>query len=181
MEDLFGRKVDLVEPRLITDAEFLQELEETKYLIYESGNPGMKLPPPRTPRTPQEKEKVVNRKIRNYLHDIYEAAQDILQFAAGRTEGDYLADRMLHHAIERAMSIICEAMRAIDRYSPEVAARFTDYRNIIGFRTLLVHHYAKLDDRKTWSFVEGDIPTLATEAEELLNQLGWPPDSGASD
>ena len=176
LDGLFDREVDLVDPRLVVDVEFLQEIEETKKLIYEAGNPSLKRTPPRPPRTQREKEKTLNRRIRNYLRDIYQAAQAVRRFAMGRTEEDYLADRMLRSAIEREMTVICEAMRELDRTAPEITARFTGYRDIIRFRTFLVHLYMEIDDEKAWGFVEEDIPTVAAEAEDLLNELGWPPE-----
>ncbi len=180
LDGLFDREVDLVEPRLIADPGFLQEIEETKELIYEFGDPSLKRSP-RPPRSRLAKEKTLNRRIRNYLSDIYQAAQAVHRFAEGKTEEDYLADRMLRSAIEREMTIICEAMRELDRTDPEITARFTGYRDIIRFRTFLVHLYMDIDDEKVWGFAKDDIPVLAAEAEDLLNEMGWPPDRGASD
>lgn len=176
LDGLFDREVDLVEPRLITDAEFLQEIEETKELIYEVGNGRLKRPPPQPPRTRHAQAKALNRRTRNRLRDIFQAAGAVRRFASGKAEEDYLADRMLRSAIEREMTVICEAMRELDRAAPEITARFTGYRDIIRFRTFLVHLYMEIDDEKAWGFVEEDIPTVAAEAEDLLNELGWPPE-----
>lgn len=176
LDGLFDREVDLVEPRLITDAEFLQEIEETKELIYEVGNRSLKRPPPRPPRTRHAQAKALNRRTRNRLRDIFQAAGAVRRFASGKAEEDYLADRMLRSAIEREMTVICEAMRELDRTAPEITARFTGYRDIIRFRTFLVHLYMEIDDEKAWGFVEEDIPTVAAEAEDLLNERGWPPE-----
>jgi len=181
LDGLFDREVDLVEPRLIADPGFLQEIEETKELIYEFGNPSLKRPPLRPPRPRQAKEKTSNRRIRNCLSALYQSAQAVRRFAEGKTGEEYLADRMLRSAIERETIIICEAMRELDRTDPEITARFTGYRDIIRFGAFLVHRYMDIDDEKVWGFAEDDIPVLATEAEGLLNEVGWPPDREASD
>lgn len=61
-------------------------------------------------------------------------------------------------------------MRELDRTHPEVSSRFTNYRDIIGFRTLLVHLYDKIKDKNTWKTVENDISLLEEEAERLLQE-----------
>ena len=62
-------------------------------------------------------------------------------------------------------------MRELDRIHPEVSSRFTNYRDIIGFRTLLVHLYDKIKDKNTWKTVENDISLLEEEAERLLQEF----------
>ena len=115
------------------------------------------------------------------MSDIYQAAQAVRRFAEGKTGEDYLADRMLRSAIERETTIICGAMRELDRTDPEITARFTGYRDIIRFRAFLVHPYMDIDDEKVWGFAKDDIPVLAAEAEDLLNEMGRPSDRGAAD
>jgi uncharacterized protein with HEPN domain len=44
-----------------------------------------------------------------YLWDILEAARTIEEFTAGVTQDDYLRDRKLQLAVERALEIIGEA------------------------------------------------------------------------
>lgn len=180
LDGLFDREVDLVESRLIADPGFLQEIEETKELIYEFGDTSLKRSP-RPPRSRLAKEKTSNRRIRNCLSALYQAAQAVRRFAAGKTGEEYLADRMLRSAIERETIIICEAMREMDRTAPEITARFTGYRDIIRFGAFLVHRYMDMEDEKVWGFAKDDIPVLATEAEELLNEMGWPSYMEASD
>lgn len=180
LDGLFDREVDLVESRLIADPGFLQEIEETKELIYEFGDTSLKRSP-RPPRSRLAKEKTSNRRIRNCLSALYQAAQAVHRFAKGKTGEEYLADRMLRSAIERETIIICEAMRELDRTDPEITARFTGYRDIIRFGAFLVRPYMAIEDEKVWGFAKDDIPVLATEAEELLNEMGWPSYMEASD
>lgn len=111
-------------------------------------------------------------KIKKYLYDIHYSAQAISRYAAGKTEEDYLADEGLRDQIERRLSIICEAMRELDRTNPKVSSRFTNYRDIIRFRTFLVHLYDQIDDQNTWKTVQEDIPLLEEEAERLLQESG---------
>ena len=46
-------------------------------------------------------------------------------------------------------------MEKLDR---TVASRITDYRQIIGFRNVLVHGYEAIDDQIVWKTVEEHLP-----------------------
>lgn len=54
------------------------------------------------------------------------------------------------------------------RAHPDVAARITDWRDIIDFRNLLVHGYDVINDRLVWETVTEDLPVLRREVEALL-------------
>ena len=176
LEGLFGREADVVERRRIGDPIILQDIDRTKALIYDAGNQSLKYalqPRPRS-RSRQAKEKVLNRRTQKYLYDIHESAQMIRRYSADKTEEDYLADVELRDKIERRMIGVCESMRKLDRHNPQAASRFTDHIKIIGFRTFLIHRYDYADHKKVWGYIKNDVPTLLAEAEEMLNEFGWP-------
>lgn len=54
------------------------------------------------------------------------------------------------------------------------AAQIMSYRQIIGFRNVLVHGYDTIDDQIVWRVVEQDLPILRQQAETLLAGLGPP-------
>lgn len=107
---------------------------------------------------------------RKYLYDIQDAAGLAAQFTAGKTLDQYRADPMLRYAVERAFSIIGEALAQLARVDAAVAAQITDNRNIIAFRNILIHAYAHTDDRIVWDIVEYKLPVLIREVTELMNQ-----------
>ena len=41
---------------------------------------------------------------------------------------------------------------------------------VVGFRNVLVHGYASLDNRIVWGVIETSLPTLLTSLENLLAQ-----------
>lgn len=112
----------------------------------------------------------MSRRVKQYLHDIHYSAQTVGEYAAGKTLEDYLVDEGLRDQIERRLIIICEAMRELDRTHSNVSLRFTNYRNIIRFRTFLVHLYYRINDSNIWNTVENHVPLLEEEAERLLNE-----------
>lgn len=104
-----------------------------------------------------------------YLYDIQEAADLTVQFTSGKTFADYQRNPMMRMAVERAFSIIGEALVQLARIDPLVADQITDFRNIIAFRNILAHAYAQVDDRIVWDIVESKVPVLAREVSFLMH------------
>jgi uncharacterized protein with HEPN domain len=105
-----------------------------------------------------------------YLYDIREAAKLISQFTKDKEFADYQADPMLRLAVERAFTIIGEALIQLSRIDPLVAARISDTRSIVGFRNVLTHAYAQIDDRIVWGIVQAKLPTLVREVDSLMEE-----------
>ena len=84
---------------------------------------------------------------RKYLFDIQEAAELVSQFTAGKDFADYQHNPMLRLATERAFTIIGEALVQLARVDAGLTSRITDFRSIVGFRNILTHAYAQVDDR----------------------------------
>ncbi|HVT97818.1 MAG TPA: HepT-like ribonuclease domain-containing protein [Acidobacteriaceae bacterium] len=111
---------------------------------------------------------------RKYLYDIEEAATLASQFTRGKSFQDYRNDAMLRLAVERAFSIIGEALVQLARIDPPSAGRITDHQRIIAFRNILVHAYAHVDNRLVWEIVEYKLPGLMNEVSELMNDPDEP-------
>ena len=105
-----------------------------------------------------------------YLEDIREAAAFILEATRGRSEANYLADRMRRHAVERNFEIIGEALRRVAQQDPETADRISDYQQIISFRNLLIHGYDLVDDPFVWAVIQNQLPKLRDEVDALLKE-----------
>lgn len=80
------------------------------------------------------------------LYDVLRAAMLLAEFTDGKSFEDYERDIMLRSAVERQFTIIGEAMAQLARYDAEVAARISEYPRIIGFRNVLIHGYADIND-----------------------------------
>jgi uncharacterized protein with HEPN domain len=105
---------------------------------------------------------------RKYLYDIVNCCEFLIEFTSGKTVEDYKADRAFRSAIERELQIIGEALIQLDRISPETADAITEYRNIIGFRHVLVHGYDSLDPLTVWNVVETKLAILLNKTQSLL-------------
>jgi uncharacterized protein with HEPN domain len=111
---------------------------------------------------------------RKYLYDIQEAASLAAGFTAGRSFSDYQSDPMLRFAVERAFSIIGEALAQLTRVDGDLAARITEARSIIAFRNILIHAYAHIDDRIVWDIVEYKLPILIREVAQAMGEADHP-------
>jgi uncharacterized protein with HEPN domain len=108
---------------------------------------------------------------RAYLWDIQESAQAIREFTHHKNYQAYLADHMLRSAVERQFEIIGEALNQLSKISPEVASRVPQLRAMIGFRNVLIHAYAVIDNAVVWKTIQEDIPQLQNHIAQLSAQL----------
>ena len=114
-----------------------------------------------------------------YLYDILSSCEFLLQFTAGQSEEKYAQDRAFRSAIERELQIIGEAVLQLERIAPQVAAKISEHRNIIGFRHVLVHGYDSLRAETVWNVIEVKLPVLVDDVRKLLKELGEDRPAGA--
>jgi uncharacterized protein with HEPN domain len=68
----------------------------------------------------------------------------------------------------RQLVIIGEALNQMIRLDPTLGLQISEHRRIIALRNILVHSYAKVDDRVIWSIVNEKIPRLHRDVEGVL-------------
>lgn len=107
-----------------------------------------------------------------YLFDIREAARTAIRFTTGKTYEDYLNDDMLRLAVERALSIIGEALAQLIKTDGSMISTLTDCRSIVGFRNVLIHQYAEIDDETVWAILQTKLPVLLAEIIALMPEDG---------
>jgi uncharacterized protein with HEPN domain len=78
---------------------------------------------------------------------------------------------MVRSAVERQFEIIGEALAGLKRVDPETASLIPDLVRIIGFRNVLIHGYAAVDDRLVWGIVEADLQPLREVVNDLLGNI----------
>lgn len=102
------------------------------------------------------------------LWDAQQAADRIARIINGLGFSDYMADEVLRWAVERQFIVIGEALTALRRIDPDVAAGVPDSARIIAFRNVLIHGYAGVDDRLVWGVIERDLALLRSSLARLL-------------
>jgi uncharacterized protein with HEPN domain len=105
---------------------------------------------------------------RKLLWDARRAAERACTFTRGKAFDDYRADDMLRSAVERQLEIIGEALNRLSRVDPETARAIPELGRIVGFRNILVHGYASVDDRIVWGIVDAQLGPLLGRLDSLL-------------
>ena len=149
LEKLFGREVDLINEAELQNPYLRRQIEAERRTLF----PVV----------------MISNQAATFLWDARRAAERILRFSAGRSIDDYLDDEMLRSAVERQFEIIGEAFSGLQRVDASIAARVPDLRQIIGFRNVLIHGYATVNDRTVWDVVQDDLPRLLTILTQLLD------------
>lgn len=92
------------------------------------------------------------------IDDIVEAAGEIAAIVADGKEA-WESDRVRQLAVERLLEIIGESARAMTDGArtqyPEIP-----WSDVIGLRTVLAHHYHRVDPDQVWTIATRDVPAL---------------------
>jgi uncharacterized protein with HEPN domain len=108
---------------------------------------------------------------RAYLWDAARAAAQIEEFTSGLDEPGYRANALVRSAVERQFEIIGEALNQLSRSAPALAERVPDLPQLVGFRNVLIHGYAVVDDGLVWDAVTTKLPGLRRTLDALLSEL----------
>lgn len=104
------------------------------------------------------------------LWDAQRAADRVSRFCAGKTFAVYEADEILRSAVERQLEIVGEALNQLSRVDATTASLLPDLPRIVGFRNMLIHGYASVDDHIVWGVLETNLPPLIVAMNRLLAQ-----------
>jgi uncharacterized protein with HEPN domain len=102
------------------------------------------------------------------LWDARNAARQILDFTTGKTLEDYVSDTLLRSGVERQFTIMGEALSKLRQSDSATAERLSDLPQIVGFRNILVHGYADVEDRTVWQTMTTHLGQLISAIDELL-------------
>lgn len=107
-----------------------------------------------------------------YLSDIVEASDAIQDVLSGVDLAAYQKTRAIRSAVEREFITIGEAISVLGRFAPEVVNGISHARMIVGFRNVLTHDYAAVDDETVFALAQSDVPELRRECAILLERTG---------
>lgn len=105
------------------------------------------------------------------LWNACKAAQQILDFTAGKTWEDYASDNLLRSAVERQFMIMGEALSKLRQVDPATTERLRDLPQIVAFRNILVHGYADVEDAIVWRTVASELTPFIDEINDLLSEV----------
>ncbi|WP_246106964.1 HepT-like ribonuclease domain-containing protein [Pseudonocardia kunmingensis] len=100
-----------------------------------------------------------------------QAGEAVQRFVDGLTLAGYRDDLLVRSAVERQLEIAGEALNQLSRVDHGLAARIPDVGAVVGFRNVLVHGYAQVDDTRVWRTVHESVPTLLETVRRLRDEL----------
>ena len=102
-----------------------------------------------------------------WIVDMLQASQKAIEYARGLNEEQFQASGLHQDAILRQLTIVGEAAK---RVSAEFCASQPEipWRQIAGFRDVVVHDYSQVDLQEVWWIVQQDLPTLITLLDPLV-------------
>lgn len=112
----------------------------------------------------------MNNAAKKLLFDVLDSAHSIRDWCATRTFADYESDRQFRRAVEREFEIIGEALGRLSIADSVLAARIDELPRIVGFRNRIIHGYATIDDATVWGVIEGHLPALLEQVQNLLGE-----------
>lgn len=110
-------------------------------------------------------------RIVGLLEDVQDSMAAITRVTKGKSLDDYLADDVMRRAIERWFEIAGEALTRLKRERPDLFARLTDAKQVVGFRNVLAHNYDTVDDSITWQVIQDGVPVLHEEVTALIAEF----------
>ena len=111
------------------------------------------------------------RSVAAYLADIVDACDAVEAVLAGVDLTTYQETRAIRSSVEREFILVGEAVTGIRRLHPQAAEGISHARKIVGFRNLLAHEYAAVDDETVFGFATDDLPLLRRECTALLDRV----------
>jgi uncharacterized protein with HEPN domain len=111
--------------------------------------------------------------LRAYLWHIEEASDHILEFTRGRSFTDYEQDSLLRAGVERKFEIIGEALKQLVHHFPEQTEWVASLRDFTGFRDVIIHQYAKVNNEIVWEAVHIHLPALRAMVLQRKAELGF--------
>ena len=106
---------------------------------------------------------------RLYLIHIKECIERVIEYTE---EGKdfFFADTKTQDAVMRNLQILAESSQrlsdSLKEKHPEV-----DWRNISGFRNVVVHEYLSIDVKRIWDIVEQDLPILEEQIGGIMREM----------
>jgi uncharacterized protein with HEPN domain len=104
-----------------------------------------------------------------FIEHIRENIDAIEDFSRSISKEDLLADKQKQYAIIRAIEIIGESVKNLpDSFIKKYPK--TSWKEIVGTRDKLIHHYFGIDPDMIWKIIKEDIPKLKEQIQELLKK-----------
>ena len=103
--------------------------------------------------------------------DILENVRAIESYTKGMDAGGFKADAKTRDAVERCLERISEAASKLGETAHALAPA-QPWQQIRALGNRIRHEYDRLQAGRLWEIVTNDLPSLRTDCEKVLNELG---------
>jgi len=100
------------------------------------------------------------------LDDIWEAIGKITRYTAGLSSSEFLNDEKTVDAVVRNLEIIGEASNRLPDTLKQKHSHI-EWREVVGLRNRIVHHYFGLDLDIVWAILQHDLPAFREQIQRI--------------
>ena len=105
-----------------------------------------------------------------YLIHISECIERIETYIGTKDKAAFMASRLIQDAVLRNLQVLAEStQRLSDAF--KAAHSEMEWRQISGFRNVLVHDYLGVDLERVWLAIERELPKLKRTIRTMLEEL----------
>ena len=111
-----------------------------------------------------------SRRDLDYLNDVHDAIKRALDYTDGMIWEEYLRDPKTQDAVVRNLEVIGEATKVL---SEQIREQYPGipWREMMGTRDRLIHHYFGINQEIVWQIVQYDLPELKIQVERLIEEF----------
>lgn len=103
-----------------------------------------------------------------YLNHILESLQAIIEYTDGLNKQDFFQSRLVQDAVVRNFEIIGEATKNLSN-DFRSKHEHIPWKKMAGMRDKLIHQYMGVDLDAVWNTIDGVLPKLKNEIENILD------------
>jgi len=112
------------------------------------------------------------REDRLYIEHVLECIERIEEYC-GEGEAVFLGSGLIQDAVLRNLQVLAESTQRLSR-SLKAAHPEVEWREIAGFRNVLVHEYLGINLKRIWEIVSLDLPRLKVQMKSIRQGLPNP-------
>ena len=105
-----------------------------------------------------------------FLNHILEEIDNIEKFTKGLTKEQFVSNKLKQYAVVRSLEVIGEAVKnlplSIRNENPKVP-----WKEIVGTRDKIVHHYFGISYELIWMVVKEELPKLKKQISKVIKDL----------
>jgi uncharacterized protein with HEPN domain len=105
-----------------------------------------------------------------YLIHIRECIERVEGYVESGGERTFLASTLIQDAVLRNLQVMAESTQRLSDALRSAHSEI-DWRQISGFRNVLVHNYLNVEPDRVWLVIEQDLPVLKRAVDVMLEEL----------